>query len=221
MNLTKDAYEYLLNFADDKDIINMLSVNKKFADDDFFKRLILRKYPYLASFKREDETWRKFFVKMVYYLSLLKENHQIPYIPAKNYNPEEFYKQYGKSVLAIYFATEIAVNEGGNYELVQQMLNRIKTIAPKIKINYIASLNDLLDQATESGDLDTIKLLLKNGANDFERILINGAVFGHLNIVKYAIENRDKIDKSYIEDSIIIAKDKQNKEIEDYLRIFL
>jgi hypothetical protein len=37
MNLTKDTYEYLVGFADDRDIINMLSVNKKFNDGEFFK----------------------------------------------------------------------------------------------------------------------------------------------------------------------------------------
>ena len=39
MNLTKDTYEYLLNFAEDRDIINMLSVNKKFRDEEFFERI--------------------------------------------------------------------------------------------------------------------------------------------------------------------------------------
>ena len=39
MSLPNDVYGYLTNFADDKDILNMLSVNKKFNDDVFFIEL--------------------------------------------------------------------------------------------------------------------------------------------------------------------------------------
>ena len=45
--LPTDVYEYLANFADDRTILNMLSVNKKFNDEKFFKRVIQRKYPLL------------------------------------------------------------------------------------------------------------------------------------------------------------------------------
>jgi hypothetical protein len=42
MQFNKDVYEYLLNFADDRTIINMLSVNKKFNDPIFFEKLLKR-----------------------------------------------------------------------------------------------------------------------------------------------------------------------------------
>ena len=69
--LNKDVYEYLTNFADDKTILNMLSVNTKFSDDSFFKRVFERKYPLLMKFKK-DETWRQFFIKMIYYIAKLE-----------------------------------------------------------------------------------------------------------------------------------------------------
>ena len=40
MILTKDTYEYLINFVDDKDVVNMLSTNKKFRHEDVFQRIM-------------------------------------------------------------------------------------------------------------------------------------------------------------------------------------
>ena len=56
MNLTKDTYEYLLNFAEDRDIINMLSVNRKFNDEKLFEKIVKRKYPDLLAYKEKDES---------------------------------------------------------------------------------------------------------------------------------------------------------------------
>jgi len=53
MNIPKDVYEYLTNFGDDKTIVNMLSVNKTFRNEEFFKRVLERKYPMLISFKKK------------------------------------------------------------------------------------------------------------------------------------------------------------------------
>jgi hypothetical protein len=221
MNLTKDTYEYLMNFADDRDIINMLSVNKKFSDEAFIKRVLLRKYPLLVAFKIEGESWKHLFVRMVYYISKLKELYNIPYIPLTDYDPSLFYRQYGNNKLALYFALELAISRGKNYEIIQEMLNNFKILAAKRNYNYIATLNDLLDLAVESGEVDMVKLLVKNGANDFENILIESAFAGKIDIVKYAMEHREKISRDFIEEAIIIAMTNGHKEIADYLRIFL
>lgn len=81
MNLTKDTYEYLLNFAEDKDIINMLSVNRKFSNEEFFERIMKRKYPDLIQYKKENETWKSFFIRMVHYISRVKEEYKVDYFP--------------------------------------------------------------------------------------------------------------------------------------------
>ena len=86
----KDVYEYLANFADDKTIVNMLSVNKKFNDPVFFERIFKRKYPLLIAFKKDDETWKQFYLKMVKAISLLKEKYDFPYIASPNFNPNNF-----------------------------------------------------------------------------------------------------------------------------------
>tara|TARA_R110001599_G_scaffold74040_2_gene204374 strand:+ start:435 stop:749 length:315 start_codon:yes stop_codon:yes gene_type:complete len=89
--MNKDTYEYLTNFADDRTILNMLSVNKKFNDDVFFKRVLFRKYPLLLKFKTE-ESYKNLFLRMTYYIAKLEEEFEIPYIPLEEYNPQMFYK---------------------------------------------------------------------------------------------------------------------------------
>jgi len=102
MNIPKDVYEYLTNFGDDKTIVNMLSVNKTFRNEDFFKRVLERKYPLLIKIKGENQSWKEFYLEMVYYLSKLEENYGIPYIPNKDYNPKKFYKNYKDDYLKVY-----------------------------------------------------------------------------------------------------------------------
>jgi len=94
MILPTDIYEYLTNFVDDKTILNMLSVNKKFNSDIFFKRILLRKYPLLLKFQTEEESMKQLFVRMIYSLNKLKERFDIPYIPNINYNPDIFYNDF-------------------------------------------------------------------------------------------------------------------------------
>jgi disulfide oxidoreductase YuzD len=66
----------------------MLSVNKKFNDPIFFEKLLKRNYPEWIFLKSNDENWRKFYVKMVYYLSKIEESGiNLP----KSWDPKRFY----------------------------------------------------------------------------------------------------------------------------------
>lgn len=96
MNLTKDAYLEIARTADDRTIVKMLSVNKKFRDEKFFKLVFHEKYPLLVKFKKENETWKDFYLRMVMYIAKLKEDFDLDYIPSPKFNPEEFYT-YAKS----------------------------------------------------------------------------------------------------------------------------
>lgn len=86
MYLCKDTYEYLLNFLDDTDIINMLSVNKKFRDELYFKRVFQRKYPLSMRFK--DGNWRDYFIQFTYYLRKLRER-DIPYLHTYDFDAKD------------------------------------------------------------------------------------------------------------------------------------
>ena len=91
MSLTKDTYEYLLNFADDKTILNMLSTNKRFRDEEFFERIMKKRYPLIVRFKDVNQNWREFYIQTIYYLSKLLEVFQLPYLPTLDFNPKAIY----------------------------------------------------------------------------------------------------------------------------------
>ena len=142
MNLTKDTYEYLTNFADDRDIVKMLSVNKQFADPTFFERIFKRKYPLLIKFKEENETWKYFYLRMVKSIAKLQEEYHIPYIANPDFNPETFYKSYTKGLGrthaqqdAIIYAVDI--NDKKNIEKIYKRVNeKIRDHVLKIAIHH-------------------------------------------------------------------------------------
>lgn len=77
--INKDLYEYLTYFADNTTILNLLSVNKKFNNDINYKRVIIRKYPKCISQKDENETWKKFFLRLTKCTNELEEKYSIRY----------------------------------------------------------------------------------------------------------------------------------------------
>jgi hypothetical protein len=191
MNLTKDAYLYILNFADDRTILNMLSTNKKFhniGDEKFFEMIMKRKYPLLIRFKNDDhylkkfETWKHLYIRMVYYISKLDEEFKIPYIATEDFNPENFYLNH-------------IINDPSNF------------------YNYA------MLEAAKGGLLDVVILMIKKGANDYGTTMIFAASRGHLNIVKYMISR--EVRKRYIRESIEEAKEAGHTNIVEFLENFL
>lgn len=120
--LNKDLYEYLCSFVDDKTIINLLSVNRKY--NECFERIVIRKYPYLVKFKK-DKSWKKFFVEQALAISRIEEDYGIPYFLNEDYNPSDFYfwSCVNDDRVEIY---EIALKEAikTNVVLLKQVINK-------------------------------------------------------------------------------------------------
>ncbi len=225
MNLTKDTYEYILNFADDREIINMLRVNKKFAqkleDDTFFKKVLDRKYPHLTKFKKENETWKHLYLRMIKYIALLNEKFDIPYLNVEDYDPIDFYFRNQRSPDILYYAVKKLLQEGGNYKVLELLLDKfIEKYKDNKNISVSKSLNDLMMGAIETEDLKTITILLEKGADDYELLLIESAFADSLNIVKFVIEQLYKsglISKDSIQQAFESANDEV---IKNYLSEF-
>ena len=132
MNLTKDTYEYILNFADDRDIMNMLLVNKKFAknlaDDDFFQRIMQRKYHLLIQHKKENETWKSLYLRMVKAIAQIHESLDVPYLFLPNYNPEKFYSAYKAVDLNIIVLIAYVAGSGKYHEILEKLLNKAQPL---------------------------------------------------------------------------------------------
>ena len=90
MNLDKDSYEYLTNFADDRTVLSLLSANKKFNDPKLFERILSKKYPSLLRFKKE-ESWKLFYLKMIKAIAAMKEDFDIDYDPSAALDPDRVY----------------------------------------------------------------------------------------------------------------------------------
>ena len=119
----KDIYEYIVNLAEDRDVINMLSVNKKFNDDLYFRKILERRYPLLLKFKLEDETYKQFYLKMVKYMAKLWEEYEIPYIPAKSFDPG-FFSYMSKYHRDIYTDSLKYAVEAENKKLIEYFLEK-------------------------------------------------------------------------------------------------
>ena len=97
--MNKDIYLMLTTYLDDKSVVNMLSVNKKFNDPQFFKMLFSQRYPQLIKFKTEEEDWRQFYLRMVKYIATLWEDFHYNFITDAQYgitesdNPQEIYRE--------------------------------------------------------------------------------------------------------------------------------
>ena len=152
MNLTKDSYLEIAKNADDKTIVKMLSVNRKFNDDAFFQEVFNNKYPLLRRFKKENISWKEFYLTMIQHIALLKENFDFDYIPARNFNPISFYEAYSGDPEEIW-------NEGTEYAMETEDINFIRRYMLKggrsIAFEYVITI------ATRMNRSDIVKDLIK------------------------------------------------------------
>lgn len=145
----KDIYEYIVGLADDRDVVNMLSVNKKFNDDTYFKKILEKRYPLLLRFKKKDETYKRFYLRMVIYIAKLWEEYEIPYIPTPDYDPEYLYVKFGRE--SIYTTILMEAVEYGDINLAKHLINKGAEVN---KFTYIST--------AVGGNLDALKFLIDN-----------------------------------------------------------
>ena len=200
MNLTKDTYEYLLNFAEDRDIINMLSVNKKFRNEEFFERIMKRKYPDLIQYKNENETWKSFFIRIVFYVSLLKEKYKVDYFPGL-----DLFDVFHGAFNPLYIISSSAAKVGNLKVL--KFLN----INPQSKF-YIY----VLRTATRDGQLSVVKYLLSQDPNNAINVGSVAATSGRLDIIKYLIDSR-LVEKRDLNNFLGHAAENNQRETVDWL----
>lgn len=240
----KDVYEYLVGFADDKTVLNMLSVNKKFSDPAFFEKIIekivKRRYPLLISFKEENESWKNFYIRMVYYISKLQENYEFPYIPAKTFNPQKFYKEIAEKRpdkiwhVGIQYAAMSGRKDLYDY-IIQKIGNLVqyKILAMNFAaraghlslIKYILqdigdatiNLNGVMAWAAKEGHIDIVKFAMEKGADDYNWSLGEAASSGHLDIVKLMIEQG----ATDYEWALNEAEKNKDLQMVDYIKQFL
>ena len=198
MKLTKDAYLYLAQFADDKTILSMLSVDKKFNDPKFFQQVLENKYPLLVKYKYETQKWKRFYIDMVYCISKIEEEHGISYYSVDGYNPKEHCNQNKQRIIN---SIMLKAAKGGQKDIINLMIEKgadvfDRAMAYAAKGGYKDIVNLMIEKgatgfnramrfAAYGGYKDIVNLMIKKGANHFDWAMANAATGGHKDIVEY------------------------------------
>lgn len=219
MNLTKDAYLEIAKAADDETIVKMLSVNRNFRDDKFFKLVFEDKYPLLIKFKKDNESWKYFYLKMVMYIFKLKEQHDLDYIPSEKFDPEDFYKyieeqeywhfdweleaaEYLEDVKDLNFVRNFLEKHGEGLDFNYLILRELKTTNLKrIKIFVDADLANNSDKKFYSPVYsESIKKAIDNENIELLKILILTNIRKHdlEKFIEYARENNKPLSEKYL-----------------------
>ena len=181
----KDVDREVLKHVDDKELLKFCSLDRKtwneVCDDAFLRRRLTIKYPGIEEYKREDESWKKFFLNVNYYISKMKDEFKFEYTEG------DFKKQY--------FILKEASNYAGFHKLLTGAAKQGELSLVKFALEKGASVHAYCDgalrNASEKGHLEVVKYLIENGAdihtiNDYP--LRQASENGHLEVVKYLLK---------------------------------
>lgn len=180
----RDLDREILGKLDDKEILTACSIDKyswnTVCDDSFLRRRLLMKYPKIEKEKYEGETWKRFFLRAVNYISLLKERYGYDYTFG---NFVTQYRIFKESHINDKNLLERAVCKGELALVVWSLKNGAD-------IHFYNE--TALRSASEKGYLEIVKYLVENGADihiSDECPLKVASQDGHLEVVKYLVEN--------------------------------
>ena len=212
----KDVDREILKHVEDKELLKFCMIDKKtwnsVCDDDFLRRRLSGKYSGIEKYKKEKESWKRFFLKALYYIGKMKEKHEY------DYSSGDFKEQY--YILEDYKGNSLlfAATERGILDLVKYSLKNgvdinansglaLKTAIQKRNLNLVKYLvqhgavinidgNMPLMEAVRQGNLDIVKYLVEHGANIHamhDDAVVLAGVYGHLEILKYLVEKGGNI----------------------------
>jgi hypothetical protein len=207
----RDLDREILGKLHDKEILIACSIDKytwnTVCDDAFLKRRLLMKYPKIEKEKYEAETWKRFFLRAVNYISLLKERYGYDYTFGNfvkqydlltNYYDDTMYDLLVKSSKEGELALVIwCLNKGANIHISDNLAFRwacknshlevVKYLVEK-GADIHAHNNETLIDACDNGHLEMVKYLLDTGANNINSALRWACGKGHLEVIKYLVE---------------------------------
>ena len=215
----KDVDREILKHVDDNELIQACSTDRKtwndVCDDNFLKRR-LHKYPGLEKYKRENESWKQFFLRFIYYTSKMREDHQFEYSSGnfkKQYDLLEKRKESSNDLLIAAAGegelplVKHALKHGANIHIFNDTALRYASIKRHFEIVkfLIDNGTDIhisdelaLRMASESGNLEMVKYLIERGAevhasNDYS--LRYAVANNDLQMVKYLVQHGANIHK--------------------------
>ena len=147
--------EILLNIRDDKELLQVCSLNKylynEVCNDIFFRNRLAKTYPDTLKYKDENINWKKYFLKVIYYIAKLKEDYKYTYEKGNPYLFYSVFKRYRKNVIKDNNTLLIYAAQFGDLISVREALNNGADIH--------AENDDALRSASRNGHLEVVKYL--------------------------------------------------------------
>lgn len=178
-----DPYLEITKRADDKTILKMLSVNRKYNRPEFFQKIFITRYPLLIKYKNQFDSWKNYYLRTIKYISKLKEKYNFPYIPNPNFNPEKIYLDSFSinNRQDLYRKGLIYSSEIGDINLVEYFL---------LKTNY--ELMHVLKNAARYGKIELIKYIIEKygkNQNDLQEAAYYAVLYDQLETYQYLLNN--------------------------------
>ena len=188
----RDVDREILNKLDDREFLHLCSLNQTYyinvCDDNYFKRRTEARYPETIFYKREKTNWKKHYLTVVKYISLLETDFDYQY-KSTDHSPEllydarsTYFSERGYHIFDINDTLIIAIKDD-NYRLVDYLI--------KQGTNIHNNDDYILEAAIENRNLLMLKYLLDLGIDihaSNEYALMRAIELGYLNVVKYLIE---------------------------------
>ena len=147
------------------------------CDDNFLRRR-LNKYPGIEKYKNGNESWKRFFLRFVYYTKRMREQYKFEYTEGN------FERQYNLLKLKNHKnRLLISASQEGELSLIKYAIEN------GADLHYDA--DGALSYASRGGHLDVVKWLIANGAAiraDDDLPVGWASQKGYLDIVKYLVE---------------------------------
>jgi ankyrin repeat protein len=246
----KDVERKIFSNLDDKTLLKVCSIDKytwnTICDDTFLKMRLLEKYPKIEEYKGKKESWKKFFLRAVHDIALMKEKYNYDHTLGNfttQYNLLQQNKDYKKLLensvkkgeLALVdwslknlddsflnIGLEIAVKNANHIEYEVGESGYLKIIKYFVErgIDIHSQEDYVFRKASEDGYLETVKFLIERGANihsKHDEALRNASSNGHLDVVKYLVEKGADI-KAYDNQALIAANENEHFEVANYLK---
>ena len=174
----KDIDREILKHVDDKELLQICTLNLKtwneVCDDNFLRRR-LGKYPGIAKYKQYKETWKRFFLRIMYYINKMREDYNFEYVSGDFRNQYQILK-FSKNLNYLL----IHASRDGELSLVKHAIKHGADIHTGDDYSLIV--------ASTGNHIPVIKYLIEHGANVHGRndeALQRATAKGNFEVVKY------------------------------------
>lgn len=100
----KDIDREVLKYIDDRELLEICTIDRQTWNevcDDAFLRRRLNKYPGIEKYKKENESWKQFFLRAIYYISKMKDEFDFIYTSGDFKEKYMLLKTYNKTLLLV------------------------------------------------------------------------------------------------------------------------